>query len=576
MTGTTRTTRTRSTERARRSSSQAARRDGANGPRGARKRKVASTRGDAQSSRALRAYRAKRDFAVTPEPRGARASSTAARAQEDAAEGARFVVQKHASRSLHYDFRLELDGVLLSWSVPKGPSLKTDEKRLAVRTEDHPLEYADFEGIIPKGEYGGGTVIVWDRGTWSCEGEAHAALTKGHLAFELHGDKLKGRFHLVRTRADRSKRENWLLFKGRDAQAQAKDAEEIVTREPESSLTGRTIEEVAEAPTRVWHSDSAKEAQTSSEKKKREETPDVVALVGSLNVGVEFTNLDKVLYAEQNLRKAELIAYYASVAGAMLPHIKGRPLTLVRCPDGRRKKCFYQKHAAAGVPSVLRRVSIAERDKTGTYLAVSDLAGLLALPQMGALEVHTWPCHADAVERPDQLVFDLDPGPDLPFTRVIDAARELRERLAELGLESFVKATGGKGLHVVLPVKRRLDWDTHKAFAFALADAMARESPKKYLTNMRKDLRVGRVFLDYLRNARGATAIAPYSTRAREGATVATPLSWDELGSEFDPRQFNVRTVLSRVNGVDPWRDYKKLSTQSIGAKALRRLGVDV
>lgn len=520
----------------------------------------------ARTSKPLQTYLEKRDFARTPEPSGEGSS------KEHAAVGPQFVVQKHDARNLHYDFRLELDGVLLSWSVPKGPSLKSDEKRLAVRTEDHPLEYADFEGIIPKGQYGGGTVIVWDHGAWSADGDAHQGMKKGHLAFELRGQKLRGRFHLVRTKGLQNKRENWLLFKGHDDKEAKADAPDIVESRPESALTGRTIEEVAKAPTKVWRSN--KEGRQEKPFAPGNDTKDLVSMVKNLGIGVSFTNLEKVLYPEQNLRKVELIAYYASVAGVMLPHVQGRPLTLVRCPDGRHRACFYQKHAAKGVPTVVRRVAIRERDKTEDYLAVDDTAALLALPQMGALEIHSWPCHADEVELPDQLVFDLDPAEDLGFEAVIAAAQEMRERLLTLGLESFVKTTGGKGLHVVLPVKRRLDWETHKAFAHAVSEAMARESPKKYLTSMRKDLRGGRVFLDYLRNARGATAIAPYSTRAREGATVATPLSWDELTQDLDPKAFTLRSMLSRINEPDPWRDYAKLTAQSINSKALRSVGV--
>ncbi|MFT3925403.1 MAG: non-homologous end-joining DNA ligase [Myxococcales bacterium] len=516
---------------------------------------------------ALRTYHEKRDFAQTPEPSG----RTAKRPR--LAGGSQFVVQKHAARNLHYDFRLELDDVLLSWSVPKGPSLKSEEKRLAVRTEDHPTEYADFEGIIPKGQYGGGTVIVWDHGTWTAEGDARAGMAKGHLAFDLKGEKLRGRFHLVRTKGLANKRENWLLFKGHDAREAKANAREIVESRPESTLSGRTIEEVAQAPTRVWRSNRAEKP--AGPTPKQTTTRDLIELVRNLAVGVEFSNLQKVLYPERNLRKAELIAYFASVAGLMLPHVQGRPLTLVRCPNGRAAKCFYQKHANSGVPHVLRRVQIPERNqKLEPYLALDDVAGLLALPQLGALEVHTWPCHADKVEQPDQFVFDLDPAEGLPFRAVVDAALELRQRLVELGLVSFVKTTGGKGLHVVLPVKRQLDWELHKAFALAVAEAMAQDSPKKYLTNVRKDLRRGRVYLDYLRNGRGATAIAPYSTRAREGATVATPLSWDELEPELDPKRFHVGSVLSRIGEVDPWRDYAKLRGQTVTAKARRRVGL--
>jgi bifunctional non-homologous end joining protein LigD len=551
------------------------------------------------STDSLKEYRAKRNFALTQEPQGDRLETgKPARAQHTAAQGARkrapvdvgrdaamqFVVQKHAARNLHYDFRLELGGVLLSWSVPKGPSLKAGARRLAVRTEDHPLEYADFEGIIPAGEYGGGTVIVWDRGTWSPEGDLQADLKKGRLNFRLQGDKLSGRFHLVRTRLDKNKRENWLLFKGHDEHEAASDAAEVVESQPKSALSGRTIEEVASVPARVWHSNRSASSNarakrqsvaSSTQAKSHERGGDVKAMLARLDLGVKFTNLDKLLYPEQNLRKAELIAYYASVAPLMLPHIGGRPLTLVRCPSGSQAKCFYQKHAGQGVPDAVRRIQIAESgDKLETYLAVDDRAGLVALAQLGVLEVHTWGCHADEVEQPDQFVFDLDPAEGLAWKSVVAAAEELRERLDALKLESFVKTTGGKGLHVVVPVRRGLDWETHKAFARALTALMAKDSPTKYLINMRKDLRAGKVFLDYLRNARGATAVAPYSTRARAGAPIATPLSWDELEDETQgPPSRTLFDILQRLSRPDPWREYFKVK-QGITAKALASVGL--
>jgi len=303
----------------------------------------------------------------------------------------------------------------------------------------------------------------------------------------------------------------------------------------------------------------------------------VLALVGKLSVGVAFSNLDKVLYPEQNLRKAELIAYYASVAGAMLPHVANRPLTLVRCPQGRAQKCFFQKHANRGVPGLVRRVPIEEDAATELYMTVHDMPGLLALAQLGALELHTWLSHADALERPDQLVFDLDPDEGLAWPLVVEAAQAMRERLRGLGLESFVKTTGGKGLHVVAPVTRKLDWDSHKAFAHAVATSLASERPERFLTNMRKDLRKGRIYLDYLRNARGATAIAPYSTRARPGAPVALPVRWEEL-AQLQPADFTLYRVLQRVQSqprpeADAWQDYFSLK-QSISAGALRSLGV--
>ncbi len=303
---------------------------------------------------------------------------------------------------------------------------------------------------------------------------------------------------------------------------------------------------------------------------------DIIALVKRLPVDFALTNLDKVLFPAQGVRKAELLAYYASVAELMLPHVTGRPLTLVRCPSGQGSKCFYQKHATEAVPSVVQRFDIHEEDgKAETYMFVRDMSGLIALAQMGVLEVHIWPCHADKIERPDQFVFDIDPDEGLAWDRVVEAAQELRTRLSKLGLESFVKTTGGKGLHVVLPVTRKLDWESHKAFARGVVAAMAADQPKRYLINMSKKLRKGKIFLDYLRNGRGATAVAPYSTRSHPQATVATPISWEELAQGVRPEQFTISSLISRMEQpiADPWQDYPSLR-QAISSAALRSAGV--
>jgi len=535
--------------------------------------------------KSLAQYRSMRDFEKTAEPAGN---------ARERASGDSFVIQKHDASHLHYDFRLELDGVLLSWSIPKGPTLRPADRRLAVRTEDHPLDYAGFEGIIPKGEYGGGTVIVWDRGTWTPEYDAHAMMKKGHLSFTLQGEKLHGRFHLVRTRRPEDKREHWLFFKGKDETAN--DETDIVSERPESVLSGRTVEEVAAAPDGVWHSNRAAKKTVANKtvakktvakktvvKKASAREPNEVAsydtlqLVKRLPLPFSLTNLDKILYPENQLRKADLIAYYASVASHALPHLGGRPLTLVRCPGGRTAKCFFQKHANDNVPEAVKRIDVGEETKgrADLYMAVDDMPGLLALPQMGALELHTWVCHADQVERPDQFIFDLDPDEGLGWDAVVEAAFLLRERLAQMNLDSFVKTTGGKGLHVVLPVTRKLDWEAHRGFAKGFAELVAREQPKRYLTNMRKDLRKGKLFLDWMRNGRGATAIAPYSTRAREGATVATPITWEELEHGIDPKRFDVYGVIRRLEGLkkDPWQAYST-TKQSVSPATLRKLGV--
>jgi bifunctional non-homologous end joining protein LigD len=524
----------------------------------------------------LAEYHRKRDFAVTPEPSGEQKNRRGS-------AGPIFVVQKHAASHLHYDFRLEHRGVLLSWAVPKGPSLRVGERRLAMRTEDHPLEYASFEGTIPEGEYGGGRVLVWDYGTWQTE-HAEKQVGAGRLTFTLHGHKLRGRFHLVRSKNERG-RERWLLFKGDDAGASDVD---ITETRPESVLSGHGIEQVGE---RVWHSNRpARKASARAPKRasrmraaprKRAardtaETDPVLQAVASLKLGFALTNLDKVLYPEQGLRKADLIAYYAAVAPRMLPHVANRPLVLVRCPEGRGRKCFYQKHFEQGPPTAIHGVAIEESEKRTEYGYIKDRLGLAALAQLGVLEVHTWGCQIDRVERPDLFVFDLDPDEALPWQRVVDAAQALRARLHALELESFVKTTGGKGLHVVVPVTRKWSWQEHKAVAHALVAELARSEPELYVTNMSKQARRGKIFLDYLRNGRGATAIAPYSTRARQGAPVATPIRWQELEAGARPSDFDLARVVQRLQSVesDPWDGFFKLR-QGLTASQVRELTKD-
>jgi bifunctional non-homologous end joining protein LigD len=512
--------------------------------RRATKRRSTKRSGSRPRGDALAAYRTRRRFDRTPEPAGGPAP-------RKRAGGLRYVIQKHAARNLHYDFRLEHDGVLWSWSVPKGPSLSPSERRLAVRTEDHPLEYADFEGVIPQGEYGGGTVMVWDTGSWQPESDPAQMMKKGRLTFELDGRKLKGRWHLVRTRPDARGRESWLLFKGRDARAD--DSEDVLALQPESAASGRSLEQIASAREQVGHS-----------KRKEKEgyaAQELSELLGALPVGFHFTNLEKVLYPEAGITKGQVIAYYAVVAEWLLPYVRTRPLTLVRCPDDYRR-CFFQKHARDGTPEAIERVAIREEDGSREpYMVVRERAGLLAAAQLGALELHTWMSRVDDLEHPDQLVFDIDPDVGLGWKSVVAAAQELRERLRAEGLESFVKTTGGKGLHVVAPVQRKRSWDAHKGFAHEVVLAMSRESPDRYTTNARKAQRKGRIFLDYLRNARGATAIAPYSTRARTGATVATPLGWSELERGVDPSDFTLLSVPRRLASQrqDPWDGYARL-----------------
>jgi len=284
---------------------------------------------------------------------------------------------------------------------------------------------------------------------------------------------------------------------------------------------------------------------------------------------------DKVLFPELGLTKRELWDYYELVSEFMLPHVLNRPLTLLRCPEGRQKQCFFQKHPGESLAEGLTRVQVPSSDGIAEYAAVADARGLTALVQMGALEVHIWGALASEPERPDRLVFDLDPAPELDFQATVAGARALRELLEELGLQSWVKTTGGKGLHVTVPIVPRACWDEVKAFCKAVAEELTRREPERYLATMSKAKRQGKIFVDYLRNGRGATFIAPYSARAREGALIAMPIEWDDLSAKFKPERFSVRSAAQYLGRrtSDPFaalsKARQKLPSAAKGARIL-------
>lgn len=867
---------------------------------------------------ALTDYRGKRHFDRTPEPEGHMAQSG----------GHTFVVQKHAASRLHYDFRLELDGALKSWAVPKGPSLEPGEKRLAVQVEDHPLEYGSFEGIIPEGEYGGGTVMVWDRGDWEPVGDAAADYQKGRLKFRLHGQKLRGGWSLIRLHAkdtDPADKVNWLLIKERDPDARPLAEYDITQEEPLSAATGRSMEEIAAAKSRLWSSnhpdangpagnkphphaaaqiapdassltravaapqpermapelatlvkeipagdewlheikfdgyrivgvitpervrlwtrnghdwtdkfpelaealralpveqaivdgeivvldaqgisdfqalqnaikggkgrilyyvfdiphcqgydlartplierrellrqihaaaqDSApilrysdhlqgkgpefyrhacryslegvisKRADSGYEQRrsrgwlkikcsKRQEfviggytspggsragfgaivlgyyddaghllyagragtgfsermlahltpelesrrvsnnpfdkpptgedargvhyiRPELVAQVeftawtnegilrhpsfqglrldveprnvrreipeapplpqnempheetpvpeskpraaksATVIAGIALSNPERAMYPSHGISKRDLALYYEHIAGWILPHIAERPLMLVRCPHGHEGNCFHQKHPNDTLPTQVYGIALPEGGETRTYIAIRDVPGLVALVQLGALEIHAWGSGEKDVERPDRLIFDLDPGPDVPHEMLVDTAVVLRELLADAGLVSYCKTSGGKGYHLYVPVTAKISWDDIKAFAKATADTLVSRDPKRYLATMSKAKRHGKIFIDYLRTGRGATCVAAYSTRARTGAPVSTPISWDELAAGVAPDAFHVGNVRERLRDLqeDPWRDFFTIR-QAITAKARKLVGM--
>lgn len=814
---------------------------------------------------ALGTYRKKRRFGETTEPKGARSRKA----------GDSFVVQKHDARRLHYDLRLEMDGVLKSWAVTRGPSLTPGEKRLAVHVEDHPLDYAGFEGIIPEGHYGAGSVIVWDKGRWTPIGDPRKSYAKGKLDFELHGEKLAGRWHLVRMRGKpREKKENWLLIKGDDEESREAGDPDILEVRPESVKTGRKVEEVGEdrPPKKKRKSASPAREKPKLARAKKAAMPDSVepematlvrkspsggqwiheikfdgyriqarleggkvklltrggldwttkfgkalpnaltklpsdsALVdgevvverengasdfsalqaalsegrtdrfvfyafdllyldgrdlrraglldrkqalegllpeipgvirysehfdqdgetilrhacrlslegmvskkrdapyrsgrgkdwvkskcmerqefviggyvpstvsdkaiGSLALGyykdgelqhvgrvgtgfsaalardvfkrlsglkvksspfdvklsaeaarnlrfveptqvaevefrgwtadgnlrqasfrglrddksateivredmatetkaakrpaVKLTHPDRVYWPDAGVTKEGLADYYVEMWPWIAPFVVGRPLSLVRCPGGISKQCFFQKHAWKGLNKAIRTVPD-PADKDGEQmLVIDDLAGLIGLVQAGVLEIHPWGSSLAALEKPDMVIFDLDPGPGVEWPDLISASFAVRDHLQALGMKGFVKTSGGKGLHVTVPLEPKADWTAVKAFAKGVADAMAADDPQRYVSTVTKSKRRGKIFVDYLRNARGQTAVAPYSTRSRPGASVSMPLEWDELDDNVGPSYFTVANAVTRQVNLKraPWEDFRKAATR--------------
>ncbi|WP_202921850.1 DNA ligase D [Anatilimnocola aggregata] len=848
----------------------------------------------------LAEYQRKRHFRKTAEPKG-----TGRRKKQAGNAKLTFVVQKHAASRLHYDVRLELGGVLKSWAVPKGPSLNPSQKRLAVAVEDHPLEYAKFEGTIPAGEYGAGEVIVWDRGIWTPVNDPRESLQKGNLEFELHGEKLSGNWRLIQLRG-REGGKNWLLIKRHDAAAN-KDGTELTDSSPESVITGRSLATIvqgnpaqyrqtrrttekerrgapkvaARAKTRAPTKRNSKGTTFSGKQKRvapqlaklativptgdewlheikydgyrlictlsngeaklwtrnrldwthrfsgisaaivelsassaildgeivalsengvsnfqalqnalqgsesqplvyyvfdllelngedlrplplierkrrlkallpksgagrlrfsdhlsgdgstflahscrlglegiiskrgdrpyssgrsndwlkikclkqeelviggftasaadnrrfgtlllgyfhgrkfkyagrvgtgfdsrlltslraelderivqecpfdpiptRERGPEVRWVLPQLVAQIQFTgwteeavlrhpvflgrredktarsvgppeslapdresnplptrkqaiksspsksksaidfpftNPARILYPDLGLTKLDLASYCQQVADWMLPYLENRPLSLLRCPEGQAKSCFFQKHAAAGTPAALRRIEIDEKHERVTYLVADDLPGLLSLAQMGVLEIHVWGSRADRLEYPDWLVFDLDPAPDVPWSKVVETAFLIRDLLSALDLQTFPKLTGGKGLHVVAPLSpRRADWKKAKEFSQTIAQLLAQEYPDCYVAKMSKAARRGKIFIDYLRNDRGSTAIAPYSTRAKSQAPVSMPISWKELSPRLASDFWTVQNARQRLESLkrNPWQEFFQL-----------------
>ena len=541
-------------------------------------------------ARPLAAYDAKRDFTLTPEPRGGTPS----------AGRPSFCVQKHLASHLHYDFRLEHAGVLLSWAVPKGPSLDPTVKRMAVHVEDHPLDYGSFEGVIPTG-YGAGLVLLWDRGTWTPEPQTpdvDAALAKGELKFRLDGVKLKGSWVLVRTKRQQAGGEQWLLIKHRDAWAGDVDVAAVAPQsvktfgdladvlaahgEPPAwrtappvrgGETGRLLAEVIAAARAV----PASPAKGRPQNRRRVAEPASVVprklgsdgkrsgpsanlrpgSVGSApgpkapaaNTPAptgerrpKLTNQSKILFPETGFTKGDLVDYYTRVAPLILPQLAGRAVTLKRFPDGVDGKSFFEKRCAAHRPPWVATVRVPTgRGQVIDYCLLDDVPALAWAANLAAVELHVPLALAADPDRPTALVFDLDPGElgggkQATAADCVPVALRLKALLDELGLRSLVKTSGGKGLHVLVPLNApAVTFDDTKRFARAVALTLERDDPAQVIASMSKAARAGKVFIDWSQNDRDKTTACAFSVRARPEPTVSWPIPWAAVGDPLPP-----------------------------------------
>jgi bifunctional non-homologous end joining protein LigD len=461
-----------------------------------------------------------------------------------------------------------MDGVLVSWAVPKGPTLDPAARRLAVHVEDHPIEYADFEGVIGKGEYGGGDVIVWDRGTWSLvrDDDAIAAVAAGELHFDLHGQKLRGRFLLLRRDNDRSGKEQWLLLHKKDEHAvPGWDPED----HGESVKTGRTNDEVAADPDARW--DGAAPAEQAEVALARRREPPRFAkpvrrelnALGSLPAKgnwslagreLALTNLDKVLFpgrdGEEPITKRELVRYHAEIAPVMLPALVDRPVNLHRFPNGVDKPGFWHKAVPSHAPSWLARwrYDDARPGDTEWYFVVDSVAALAWMANYGAVELHPWTSTVTDAHEPTWAYIDIDPGTESTFDDVLVLARLFHTALDHLGVIGLPKVTGQRGIQVWVPIRRGYTFDETRAWVEGVSRAVGATVPDLVSWSWHKRDRQGKARLDYTQNAINRTLVAPYSARPAPGAPVSVPLTWDELDDpDLTPDRWTIRTVTRRV-----------------------------
>lgn len=508
----------------------------------------------------LKQYQQKRNFQRTTEPRGKVAGERGKRV---------FVIHEHHASVMHFDLRLEIGGVLKSWSVPKGPSLDPSVKRLAVEVEDHPIEYANFDGTIPEGQYGAGRSLIWDEGKVEVhEPDPLHAWEEGHLSFTLSGKKLKGDFALVRMRRGKGKPQ-WLLMKKNDEYAESDWRLTLV--EPDERFNPETNGKRGTKARRSSKSSATSEAKESKRRKVSE--PEVSETISAaaflkreklegdlgLKIGkhvVEVTNLDKVYWPKEKITKGEMIRYYLRIGKTIMPYLKDRPAILKRYPNGIEGEAFYQ-HDVTSAPSFIKTAPLEnEKGRTVNYIIFTDLASLIYTVNLGAISQHPWLSRAGDLDQPDFVVFDLDPK-GAPFNSVLKVAQLMKRSLDELKLKSFVKTSGSSGIHVFIPIKRGYTFEEAMDWAELLAKDVASRNPKIATIERRLSEREkSQVYLDWQQNARGKSIAAPYTVRPKPKATVSAPVSWDEVEAGFKLADFTIETMPERIQEAgDLWKD---------------------
>jgi bifunctional non-homologous end joining protein LigD len=506
----------------------------------------------------LERYQQKRDFTKTPEPAGVPQPSDGP---------PRFVIQRHRARRLHYDFRLEVDGVLASWAVPKGVTLDPSVRHLAVHVEDHPMDYELFEGVIPGGEYGSGDVIVWDRGTFELhkDPDAATAIANGEVHAELFGEKVKGHIVMIRTKADRSGKEQWLLLHKRDEFAvEGWDPED----HPRSVLSGRTNDEVKADPDRLWTREAGEIAAKPEQPERASATDAELAELDALpqkatwtvqERELALTNLDKQLFPAgadgEPVTKRDLVRYYARIAPTILPYLADRPLNLNRFPNGADTKGFWQKQVPTHAPEWMKRWDNVEADgKSEEYFVIDSTPALVWLANHAALELHPWTSRVEDVHLPTYALIDLDPGPETTWDELLLLARLHRTALEHLGVRGYPKVTGQRGIQVWIPIDTGPSFADTRGWVEQLSRAIGATAPELVSWKWEKRGREGRARLDYTQNAINKTLVAPYSPRPAAGAPVSAPITWEELDDpELAPDRWTIRTILDRVATVgDP------------------------